>query len=106
MKIRDGQWELLSHDEKLGRTVWTFFDGRQRHFRTDYRVDNVLKDNHAARQDMAGQRWGEGKRVASIPLNLYYDKLAEAQAQGDHKFVAKWLNDGDNAAFRTFEGRV
>jgi hypothetical protein len=106
MKITDGNWELMDHDFKTGRTVWAYFDGQATHYRTDYPVDNILKDNQTARQEMAGSNWGGGKRVASIPLNTYYAELAEAENNGDQKFISKWLNDGDNAAFRTFEGKV
>lgn len=107
MKIRDEKgYELFSHDEKLGRTVWKYTDGNKTTYRTDYRVDHIVKDNKAALLDSFGKRWGGGKRVASIPLNIYFDKYAEAQAQGDDKYLSRLLNDGDNAAFRTFGGRV
>lgn len=107
MKIRDENgWELVSHDEKMGRTVWGYYDGQRQHYRTDYRVDNVVSDNRAAQADVRGKRWGEWERTASIPLNIYYDQLAEAQKEGDDKYVSRWLNDGDNAAFRIKEGRV
>lgn len=106
MKVKDGDWELIDHDERLGRTVWRYFDGQQTHYRTDYRVDNVIKDNAIARSEMQGARWKEGRRIASIPLNTYFAQLADAQVQGDEKYISRWLNDGDNAAFRTFEGKV
>lgn len=106
MRITDGNWELFSHDEKMGRTVWRYFDGQATHYRTDQRVDKILQDNAAAKSDMSGKAWGGGQRVASIPLNVYFDKLAEATRQGDQNYISKWLNDSENAAFRTFEGRV
>jgi len=106
MVIKDGNWELLEHDHRTGRTVWVWFDGEKTHYRTDYPVDNILKDNATAKAEMAGQRWGDGKRVASIPLNVFHDQLAEASKQDDDKYLSKWLNDSDNAKFRTFGGRV
>lgn len=107
MAIRDENgFELVSHDEKLGRTVWKYFDGEKTVYRTDYRTDQIVKDNRATLLDAQGQRWGDGRRVASIPLNIFYDQLAEAQSQGDDKYMSKWLNDGNNAAFRTFGGKV
>ena len=106
MKITDGEWELFSHDQKLGRTVWYCFDGQQNHYRIDQQVDDVLKANAEERHDHQGARWGDGRRVASIPLNVYYDKLAEAQLQGDDNYLNRWLNDPDNRAFRTFEGNL
>jgi hypothetical protein len=106
MTIRDGDWELVNYDQITGRSVWHWFDGEKLHQRTDYPVDQIVKDNTTARNELAGRNWGEGQRVASIPLNIFFDQLNDAQAQGDNKFISKWLNDGDNAAFRTFEGRV
>lgn len=106
MAIRDGDWELFDYDPTTGRSVWHWFDGEKLHQRTDYPVDQILQDNTAARNDLAGRNWGEGQRIASIPLNIFYDQLGEAHAQGDKKYLSRWLNDGDNAGFRTFEGRV
>lgn len=107
MTIRDEHgFELFSHDEKLGRTVWRYFDGEKTVYRTDYRTEQIVADNKAHLLDGAGQRWGGGRRIASIPLNVYFDQLAEAQSQQDDKYMSRWLNDGDNAAFRTFGGRV
>ena len=106
-RIYDGDWWLFSHDEKLGRTVW----GRDNPdgtttFRTDYRVDPTVEENKAVR-NMADAGWkGDYHRVASIPLNVYYDQIAEAVKQDDMRFVSKWLNDSDNAAWRTKDGRV
>lgn len=106
MEIRDGNWTLYDHDLHTGRTVWHYFDGERDHFRTDYPVDQILQDNKAARNDLAGQNWGGGQRIASIPLNIYFEQLDEAHAQGDEKYMSKWLNDIEHSGFRTFEGRV
>ena len=106
MTTRDGNWELVDYDHATGRSVWHWFDGERLHQRTDYPVDQIIQDNKAARNDLAGKNWGDGQRIASIPLNILFDQLDEAHAQGDEKYLSRWLNDGDNAAFRTFEGRV
>ncbi len=104
--IKDGDWELFDYDFQTGRSVWRLFDGAATHFRTDYPVENLVKQNADAMNESTGQRFGEGKRIASIPLNIFYDQLNEAQSEGDEKFVSRWLNDSDNRAFRTFGGRV
>lgn len=106
-RIYDGDWYLVEHDEKLGRTVWglTNPDGSTT-LRTDYRVDPTIEINKA-QKNLARNDWkGDYHQVASIPLNVYWDQLAEASRQGDDKFISRWLNDGDNAAWRTKEGRV
>ena len=106
MAIKEGGWVLQSWDPASGRSVWRYDDGQAVHYRTDYPMDGILRDNTAHRNDSAGQRFGEGKRVASIPLNIFYDQLEEAHSQGDDKYLSKWLNDSDNRGFRTFEGAV
>lgn len=107
MTIRDENgWELFNHEPQTGRTVWRYFDGEATHFRTDYPVDKILDANKADQADLAGKKWGDGQRVASIPLNVYFEQLNEASRQGDDKYLSRWLNDSDNAAFRVKEGRV
>ena len=98
---------LFDHDEKLGRTVWarTNDDGTTT-FRTDYRVDPTMDANTAMR-NMASPGWkGDWHKVASIPLNIYHDQIAEATRQDDMRYLSKWLNDSDNRAWRTKEGTI
>ena len=107
MIIRDGDWTLVDSDLKLGRSVWSMTnpDGTTT-FRTDYAVDPVVEMNKAQR-NMAQKGWaGDYHHIASIPLNMFHDQLAEASRQGDDKFISKWLNSSDNLAWRTKEGRV
>ena len=107
MIIRDGDWALFDYDMKLKRQVWVRDnpDGT-RTFRTDYEVDPTIEENKAVR-NMADPRWaGDYHRVASIPLNIFHDQLAEATRQEDDRYLSKWLNDSDHAAWRTKEGRV
>ena len=106
MEIRDGEWLLINHDVKTGRSVWKCYDGNKIHFRTDYPVNNIISENAEILNNSCGQKFGDGKRVASIPLNVFYDKIATAHNEGDEKYINKWLNDGDNRAFRTFEGNL
>ncbi len=106
MRITDGNWELLSHDEALGRTVWRMYDGEKVHYRTDYRVEKIIEDNKRHLLDSAGKPWGDWQRVASVPLNTFYDQLAPAVEQDDQKHISKFLNNSDFAKFRTKEGRV
>jgi hypothetical protein len=107
MRIRDGDWWLVDHDPKLGRTVWALSnpDGSTT-YRTDYMVQPTV-DLNTAQRNIAKADWGgDWHHVASIPLNVYYDQLHEATRQEDDRFVSKWLNDSDNRAWRTKEGRI
>ncbi|MEG9884918.1 MAG: hypothetical protein V6Z86_10025 [Hyphomicrobiales bacterium] len=105
MAITDGDWELFDYDFRSGRSVWRYFDGAATHFRTDYPLGPLIEANACARND-ATKRFGEGKRVASVPLSLFYDQLAQAQAQGDDRYMSRWLNDDDHRAFKTFGGKL
>lgn len=106
-RIYDGSWYLVDHNAKLGRTVWALDNGDgSTTYRTDYQVDPTVEINKAQR-NLAQPDWkGDYHHIASIPVNMFWDQLAEASRQGDDKYLSKWLNDSDNRAWRTKEGRV
>lgn len=107
MIIRDGDWSLHDYDFQTGRSVWAKFDGEETIFRVDTPVDNIIRDNEFTRNATAGNRMGEWVKVASVPLNhAYQQNLVQAHSQGDEAFVRRWLNDGDNRAWRSFEGNL
>lgn len=106
MAIKDGDWELVEYNPHLKRSVWKYFDGQRNHFKTSYEVDDILKANAQERNATSGQRWGEWRKVASIPIGLFYDNLGVAVQNRDDKYVNKFLNDADNRHFRTFEGNL
>jgi len=107
MRFRDGDWWLVDHDLKLGRTVWAMRnDDGSTTYRTDYAVQPTI-DINTAQRNLAQDGWkGDYHHIASIPLNVYHDQLAEASRQGDEKYLSNWLNDRDNLAWRTKAGRV
>jgi hypothetical protein len=83
------------------------FDGEKTVYRVDYPVEATIKQNAEERAAASSGWTGDWHKVASIPLNIAYDSgMVEALKQHDDKFVSKFLNDGDNAAWRTKEGRV
>ena len=107
MKIKDGDWSLFDYDVQTGRQVWVIHndDGTQT-FRTDYPVEPTI-DINTAQRNLAQPGWsGDYHQIASIPLNVYYDQLAQANQQNDQKHISKWLNDSDNRAWRTKDGSV
>lgn len=107
MTIRDDNgFELMDFDPLTGRSVWSYFDGLKTVYRTDYPVDGLIKQNAELRATASDDWKGDWHRVASVPMNLHYEKLAAAHEQGDYRYVSRWLNDSDNRAFRTKEGRV
>ena len=57
-----------------------------------------------------GKRFGDGQRMASVPLHLAYTKeggyIMQRLDDGDRKGVRKFLNDSENYKFRTFRGKL
>ncbi len=51
------------------------------------------------------RRFGNGKRVACIPIVVWEGLLRNGTAD-DPKKLKAWLNDPDNRAFRTKLGRI
>ena len=104
--IKDGNWELMEHDPKTGRMVWMLRQDDKTIFRTDYPVNAIIDENQRRFNASLNKRYGDGQVVASIPLNVYNEKLAEAQSQGDDDYISKFLNDRDNSKLRTFHGKL
>jgi hypothetical protein len=107
MRIKDGDWFLVDHDFQMKRTVWARQnpDGSTT-YRTDYHVDDTLEANKTMRNSVDSGWKGDWHKVASIPLGVYYDKLHQASLQDDKAFINRFLNDPDNRAFRTKDGRL
>lgn len=106
MQIKDGKWLLVNYDIKTGRSLWKYIDGNKIHFRTDYPATAIIESNHQHYMESQNQRFGNGKRIASVPLNIFYEKLFKAHNEGDRKYINKWLNDSNNKAYRTFKGQA
>lgn len=107
MVIKHDGWTLIDHDPRSGATLWAIFDGLKTHYRRDVPVENLLKLNHE--QAAATQRgWkGDHHMIAMVPPAVVEAAgLKEALRQDDQKYIAKWMNDGDNARWRTKDGRI
>lgn len=102
----DNGWRLFNHDAATSRTVWVLHEDGKIHFRIDYQVETLISQNAERRAASAGTKFGDLAHIASVPLNIYHDKLAEAQRVGDDKYLGKFLNDSDNQAWRTRDGKV
>lgn len=68
----------------------------------DAKADFNQTDRHTS--------WGEGQRIASIPLSIYFSpdfqRLLAEQKAGNDKPLRAWLNNPDNRFFRTRAGVV
>jgi len=55
----------------------------------------------------AWQRFGSGKLVASIPVNIAYATgFMDAARERDQKWISRFLNNVDNRLFRRFRGKI
>ncbi len=108
MTIKDGDWTLWRYDPATGVSVWHYFDGAANHWRTDTPVDSLLKANREDGAAREGQKRheGVGELIARVPLAVFYDQLNDAHRSGARAYLSRWLNDGDNAAFRVRDGRA
>jgi len=73
---------------------------------TEQDVTELVESNKAL-YNLVDERtpWAEGRRVASIPMNVYLD-LVQKGVTKDPKAFKRWLNDPDNRFFRTSPGTV
>ena len=78
MIIRDGDWTLFESDFLGQRQTWSRQnpDGTTT-YRTDYKVDDVMDANLLLRNDTAGERYGDWRLIASVPLALHHRELAD-----------------------------
>lgn len=87
------------------KSVWHYDDATDTAFiekRQD--VTEIIDSNKRQFNEDHG-RYGEWNKVASIPLNVYFD-LKQKGIVDDPVAMKKWLNDPDNRFFRTRPGRV
>lgn len=68
--------------------------------------DALLAVNKQRFDDSQTERFGDGKIIASIPINVFYRDFAKRMKEGDDDFTKWWLNNSDNRLYRTFRGRV
>ena len=114
----------LPDPSRIPDNLWEFegvsSDGLRRHYvywvdkangvgfrKTENLVEeDLLAHNRERLNDSQGQRFGDGKVVASVPLNVFYRDFASRLREGDTDFMRWWLNNDENKPYRTFRGRV
>lgn len=101
MKPVSVEWDPVA---QVRRSYYEIEDGLLA-CKTEYVIDELLLANAESRAE-SKTGWGDGKIVASIPMNILMRELLPAIKNGDDKHLAKFLNDIDNRAFRTREGRL
>ena len=103
-------WTLFDHDLLTGRRIYMSLDegppGKTL-WRVEIPVDDVIEANAEAEKASHGRRFGDWNRVASVPVNIMEKTGLDIAVQArDNRFLSKFLNDSDNAKFRTSRGKV
>lgn len=100
-------WVLFERDPLTGREIYMMLDGDKTHFRIDTPIDGLMEANAEAEKATHGVKLPEWNRIASVPLNILEKTgLDTAVQMKDDRFLSRWMNDSDNAGFRTSRGKV
>lgn len=106
---------LFDRDPLTGETQWFIPDESAGTFtiKTEQDVSGLVEANKAhfnafnSVRDGYGEEIGASSKVASIPTSVYYDLLKKhGHMRLNPGPWKRWLNDPDNAAFRTRPGTV
>ena len=101
------QRRIFDTDPLTGTTrYWHVKDNGEFVIETKQQISGIAESNKRSFADTDTKaRYGDMAKVASIPLNVYYE-LKRQGIVDDPKAMKKWLNDPDNRAFRTRGGTV
>lgn len=107
--IVGGDWEVFEITPSFRKSrLWISDD--QYIVRTEYLADEqLIEDNQQAFNDSHGKRWGDGKIVARVPLNVLYGQNSEISKklrEGDQDHLKWWLDREDARPYRRFKGQI
>lgn len=78
--------------------------------KTEWLMEETLIDHNQERLKASeGKKWGDGRVVARIPMNVLYgseNQLAEKVKEGDREHLDWWLNSERAKPWRTFKGKI
>lgn len=96
---------FLDHDPLMGTTDYFLWDPVDETFQVQTEQEHDLLFDWNTHQRNEGGRFGDIKKIASIPLNVYFD-LKQKGVIDDPPAFRRWLNERDNRMFRTHPGVV
>lgn len=94
---------IIDADAQTGQFSTFQYDAAEDMYllREGQRLDGIIDANKREfNESKARHGDGLGRKVASIPLNIFFD-LQKKGITRDRKAFARWLNDSDNRVFRT-----
>lgn len=99
--------EVVFHDPASGTRIWEYEFEKATIRKTEwYGEAQFLETASELRKESDGQRFGDGKVVASVPMHVWAREIAPRVKDGNDGSIKRWLNNPDNLAFRTFKGKV
>ena len=109
-RIPDDQWEYEGTSSDGLRVHYIYWVDREKGIafrKTENLAEPVmLEENRRLFNESQSKRFGDGKVVARVPLNVFYRDFAARLKDGDNDFSKWWLNHDENRPYRTFRGRV
>ena len=77
------------------------FEGDQLVTKTSFNAQPLIEEAKAMRHATAGEKWGDMRRVATIPMAIYAKAIQIKDNRERHKFIRRYLQE--NPAFVTFD---
>lgn len=103
----EGDWYLIDDNPELGVRRWGLDLAEHTVIRTEYYAANTFMEaNQRQRNATDGERFGDFRHVASIPLHIWAREIVPRQQDGNFSSIKRWLNNSDNTPFRTFRGKI
>ena len=80
-----GPWKMVEDNEYYRR--WELDLGDRIVVKTEHKgTEQLLEDNQRCFNENAGQRWGDGQVVGSVPMNIYFQSgLGRGQQAEGHQ---------------------
>lgn len=108
--IPDSAWELHEVTPEYRRYRVTIDENGSYAQKTEFLAsEKLIADNQQEYNDSHGKRFGDGKVVARIPLNVLYGAqsgIVQKIKEGDDDHLKWWLNSEDARPYRTFRGNM
>jgi hypothetical protein len=107
--IPDGAWTLIEETDTYRRYACKV-DDRRTAYKTEHLGDEeIIALNKQEYDDSYGKRFGDGRVVARIPLNVYYNpqyQIVQKMIEGDREHMSWVLNQEWFRPYRNFRGRI
>ncbi len=106
-KIPDDQW-VLESDNGIGSQTFVHWIDEENGIgirKTQNWIEQDILDlNQHELNKSQTQKFGDGKVIARIPMNVYYKELVPRLDDAD--FAKWWLNNDEKKMYRSFRGKV